>query len=81
MGKTIIGLLIVILVVVALMGFGIVLGRVLEFNQNPPDGWDELRVKRSELDATVKRYGLDSEVELREYLWFNCGTVLVIEED
>ena len=81
MGKSLIGLLIVILVVAALMGISIVLGRVLGFNQAPPDGWDELKVKRSNLDATVQRYGLNSEEELREYLWFNCGTVLVIEED
>ena len=81
MGKSLIGLLIVILVVAALTGISIVLGRVLGFNQAPHDGWDELRVKRSDMEATVQRYGLDSEIELREYLWFNCGTVLIIEED
>ena len=47
----------------------------------PPKEWEELRIKRSELDAVIERYGLNTEEELREYLWFNCGTALVIEEE
>ena len=40
----------------------------------------ELRIKRSNLDAVIAGYGLNTEEELREYLWFNCGIALVIEE-
>ena len=53
----------------------------LLLGSDPSTKCDELRVKRSDLEATLQRYGLDSEVELREYLWFNCGVVLIIEED
>lgn len=66
------------LVVVVLVGYLLIL---LNRNDDAPNGWDEVKVKRSELDATVQRYGLNSEEELREYLWFNCGTVLIVEEE
>lgn len=68
----------IVLVVVVLVGYLLIL---LNRNEVTPNGWDELRVKKSELDATVQRYGLNSEEELREYLWFNCGTVLIVEEE
>lgn len=68
----------IVLVVVVLVGYLLIL---LNRNEDAPNGWDEVKVKRSELDATVQRYGLNSEEELREYLWFNCGTVLIVEEE
>ena len=70
---------IIALVVIFLAGYLLIL---LNLNgASPNDEWHEVRVKRSELDATVQKYGLNSEEELREYLWFNCGTVLIVEEE
>lgn len=68
----------IVLVAVFLVGY---LFFPLNRNEDAPNGWDEVRVKKSELDATIQRYGLNSEEELREYLWFNCGTVLIVEEE
>lgn len=71
--------IVIALVVIFLAGYLLIL---LNLNGvSPNDEWHEVRVKRSELDATVQKYGLNSEEELREYLWFNCGTVLIVEEE
>ena len=68
----------IVLVAIVLVGYLLIL---LNRNEDTSKGWDEVKVKRSELDATVQRYGLNSEEELREYLWFNCGTVLIVEDE
>ena len=71
--------IVIALVVIFLAGYLLIL---LNLNGvSPNDEWHEVRVKRSELDTTVQKYGLNSEEELREYLWFNCGTVLIVEEE
>ena len=69
-------LLIAIVLMFAFIGYLLVI-----LNEDTSNGWDEVKVKRSELNATVQRYGLNSEEELREYLWFNCGTVLIVEDE
>lgn len=71
--------IVIALVVIFLAGYLLILLNLNESSLN--DEWHEVRVKRSELDATVQGYGLNSEEELREYLWFNCGTVLIVEEE
>lgn len=68
----------IVLVVSVLVGYLLIL---LNRNVDASNGWDEVRIKPSEVEATVQRYGLNSEDELREYLWFNCGTVLIVEEE
>ena len=75
-------LLIIAILLIAIVLMFVFIGYLLVIlNEDTSNGWDEVKVKRSELNATVQRYGLNSEEELREYLWFNCGTVLIVEND
>ena len=75
-------LLIIAILLIAIVLMFVFIGYLLVIlNEDTSNGWDEVKVKRSELDATIQRYGLNSEEELREYLWFNCGTVLIVEEE
>lgn len=76
-----IGLLITIVAVLVIFFLVACLCALLSGADESSLQWGELKVKRSELDAVIQRYGLNSEEELREYLWFNCGTALVIEEE
>ena len=76
-----IGLLITIVAVLVIFFLVGCLCAFLLRADEAPLQWEELKVKRSELSAVIQKYGLNSEEELREYLWFNCGTALIIEEE
>lgn len=47
------------------------------FEEEPEE---TLRIKREDLFAYFNKYGVTSEEELSDYLWYDCGVKLIVED-
>lgn len=47
------------------------------FEEEPEDA---LHIKREDLFALFNKYGITSEEELSDYLWYDCGVKLIVED-